>query len=186
MSTPGEEASSTANKMTAAPVRDEDAEVEKFEHVLEGVVEDPAQRVEISRVLVAAQKKLFSGPIPPPEMLDHYNQVIPGLGQQLVTAWRDESDHRRAMEIRDKDSERIAINAEVSASEADSTLKKRAQGIAAAIVVLLIACGTGLAVADKEWVASIIFGTTIISIAVIFVLGRMPHNGSGKDKADDN
>lgn len=40
----------------------------------------------------------FSGPLPPPEMLQKYNEVSPGLADRIVSMAEKQSDHRRDLE----------------------------------------------------------------------------------------
>lgn len=47
---------------------------------------------------VHAALEAFSGPIPQPEVLRDYEQVIPGLAERIVRWSEDEASHRRTME----------------------------------------------------------------------------------------
>jgi len=38
-----------------------------------------------SMMMKAAQAYSFSGPLPPPEILEKYNQVVPGLAERIIT-----------------------------------------------------------------------------------------------------
>lgn len=40
----------------------------------------------------------FSGPIPPPEMLEAYNKVIPNLAERLIVAFEEQAKHRQLLE----------------------------------------------------------------------------------------
>jgi uncharacterized membrane protein len=40
----------------------------------------------------------FSGPLPPPEALDRYNQIVPGLAERIVAMAESQSQHRQALE----------------------------------------------------------------------------------------
>lgn len=42
----------------------------------------------------------YSGPVPPPEMVERYQTVIPSGGERLLAMAEDESRHRRDMERR--------------------------------------------------------------------------------------
>jgi len=63
---------------------------------------DPAQvdpaGVEAAAVLSAVQ--YFAGPLPPPQVLEGYNQAVPGLADRIVTMAEDEGRHRREKERR--------------------------------------------------------------------------------------
>lgn len=53
-----------------------------------------------SRGSVQISRAEFSGPIPPPALLDQYNQVLPGLAERLIVMAEQQSASRRAIEKR--------------------------------------------------------------------------------------
>jgi len=42
--------------------------------------------------------KVSLGPLPPPEILQKYNQVEPGLAERIVSMVEKQSEHRRSLE----------------------------------------------------------------------------------------
>lgn len=44
------------------------------------------------------QARQFSGPLPPPEILDHYNQIHPGAAERIICMAEQQGDHRRHLE----------------------------------------------------------------------------------------
>ena len=40
----------------------------------------------------------FSGPLPPPDMLERYNQVVPDAANRIIAMAEQETGHRRNME----------------------------------------------------------------------------------------
>ncbi|MBZ5526969.1 MAG: DUF2335 domain-containing protein [Acidobacteriia bacterium] len=40
----------------------------------------------------------FSGPLPPPEILEKYNQVMPGLAERIIGMAEQQSRHRQGLE----------------------------------------------------------------------------------------
>ncbi len=72
---------------------------------------DPTSALQQVRSVLQSQQnivgKTYSGPIPPPEMLDHFERVFPGLAKQIVDmAERQlamverQMDHRHGLEKR--------------------------------------------------------------------------------------
>ena len=48
---------------------------------------------------VQLQRKLtFSGPLPPPSILEHYDQVVPGAAERIIAMTEQQSKHRQALE----------------------------------------------------------------------------------------
>ncbi|HEX6368579.1 MAG TPA: DUF2335 domain-containing protein [Longimicrobium sp.] len=52
----------------------------------------------IARPVLHAAVEAFSGPIPEPDVLRDYEQVLPGLAERIVRWTEDEANHRRTVE----------------------------------------------------------------------------------------
>lgn len=102
----------------------------------------------------------FSGPIPEPELLKAYNEVVPGLADRIFRMAKDEQEHRFLVERR-----KVRAIA-------------RGQYTAFIIVILLIVAGVTCALCGQHVVAGTIFATTIIGTASVFLLGKR----TGKEK----
>lgn len=100
----------------------------------------------------------LSSPYVPPQIVTQYNQIEPGLGTKLVHEGIEQSKHRRKIE--DK-----VINSNVYRSWAGLV-------VGAGLVVFLGILGYNLAMASQTVIASIIFTTTIASIAAIYYTGK--------------
>jgi uncharacterized membrane protein len=70
-----------------------------------------AQRAELVRIQSAA----FSGPLPPPEALERYNQTLPGLAERIIVM--AESQHSHRLEL-----EKHVIHSNVSAQKLGTVL----------------------------------------------------------------
>lgn len=44
------------------------------------------------------QTVAYQGPIPPPQMLADYDNMVPGLADRIVRKWEEQQDHRRKLE----------------------------------------------------------------------------------------
>ncbi|RKK03543.1 DUF2335 domain-containing protein [Pseudoroseomonas wenyumeiae] len=53
---------------------------------------------ELTRSVTMSVQASFSGPIPPPGMLHHYESVLPGLGRDIVEMAKKEQEHRHSWE----------------------------------------------------------------------------------------
>lgn len=47
---------------------------------------------------VFSQQQAFSGPLPHPDLLEKYNQVLPGLAERIVALAENQSRHRQDLE----------------------------------------------------------------------------------------
>ena len=52
-----------------------------------------------SRTLaVRTEQQSFSGPLPPPQILEHYNQIVPGCAEKIISQWENQVGHRQDLE----------------------------------------------------------------------------------------
>lgn len=83
----------------------------------------PTKTEEIVKVVARVIASEFSGPIPPPNIIEGYEKVLPGSADRILKMAEEQSEHRQEME-------KIAVNAE----SRDSLL-----GIVCALI-LALAC----------------------------------------------
>ena len=100
----------------------------------------------------------FNGPIPPPELLQGYNEVVQNGADRIVTMAEKQSHHRMQLENH-------AIREELKQSRLGQVY-----GFILGIVGLGLA--TILAILDHEAIAGIFGTTTIIGLVTVFVLGK--------------
>lgn len=96
------------------------------EEVVEGeVADDPDRRV------VGSHRRFHSGPLPPPEVLREYNEVVPGLAREIVDQWKGETAHRHQTLDRLASTDREAMLAYYAG-------EKRGQILATLVVMLVV------------------------------------------------
>lgn len=80
----------------------------------------------------AERSTFFSGPLPTPEIIGGYEQVLPGAAERVFQMTEKEQEHRHA-------TDRFAQGQLVRESDNDATLAKRSQVCAFLIAVLGLA-----------------------------------------------
>jgi uncharacterized membrane protein len=65
-------------------------------------------------IAVSAQVSGYSGPLPPPEELKGYEEVLPGAAERIVAAFEKESNHRREIERAQADTAGYAFRHELA------------------------------------------------------------------------
>ena len=125
------------------------------------VVPERHQSVTITRT--------WQGPLPDPDSLALYEQLVPGAAERLLSVFEGQVEHRHRME-----------------SHASG---RRSWGLAAAfvIVILILAAGVGLIYLGHGWVGAAIIGINIVGLAAVFITGGIRwRNGSVQsDNSDD-
>jgi uncharacterized membrane protein len=103
---------------------------------------------------IAVRAESFAGPLPPPVLLEEYEQALPGLAERIVMMAENEGSHRRGIECR--------------------LIRLTEMGLLTGFILSLLAIGGGMFLvwADKglEGLAPLIL--SIVGIVTIFVLRR--------------
>lgn len=134
------------------------AKVDNIDKVLE---ELPKEKRDVIYSAFYAIERSYSGPLPPPEDFAKYEQNLPGSMDRILKLTEKQVEHRIELE------------------NSEAKLDIRGQIIEAALVALFGVLSFLLAMFDHENVALGMGVTTVISVAVIFVLNKVP---TGKDK----
>ena len=102
--------------------------------------------------------KQFSGPLPPPQILQEYNRVVPGAAERLLVMAEEQARHRRELERR-----------VVRWNTVNETL-----GILSAIVVVCgaFAWATYAVYTGQSAKGSAVVISTIATLAGIFIYGK--------------
>jgi uncharacterized membrane protein len=119
---------------------------------------------------VTATQVHHSGPIPPAEELRRYGEIVPNGAERIMTMAEQQQAHRLKLE------EFVVTSQQMQS--------KRGQIIASILVGLLIASGTYLGSLGMNAVASIVFGTTILSVGATFVAGKISQAKDLKSKLE--
>lgn len=99
------------------------------------------------------------GPLPPPDILARYNQIIPGAAERILRMAEDDALHQRQME-------QVALTARA---------REAARGQHYGLIIGVAALATSIValLAGLEQAASVIGGTTVVGLVTVFVVGRL-------------
>lgn len=101
----------------------------------------------------------FQGPLPPPSMLQHYQQIQPDLVERIISLTEREASHRHDMDRRQHNS----LDKEVF----------RGQMVGATVALTSLAVAAFALWLGHATTAGIIGGTTVVGLASVFVVGRL-------------
>ncbi|MFZ1750353.1 MAG: DUF2335 domain-containing protein [Saprospiraceae bacterium] len=105
-----------------------------------------------------AIRESFSGPIPPPQLLAEYNNVIENGAERIMKMAENQSNHRISLEDH-------AIKEELRQSRYGQYF-----GFALGVLGMIIAAW--LSYTGHDTVAGIFGTTTVIGLVTVFVIGR--------------
>jgi uncharacterized membrane protein len=119
-----------------------------------------------------------SGPLPDPESLRKYNEVVPGLAERMIAMVEKEGEHRRSEQSKDGAHRR---EMEGKVVKEGLNFPERGQWIGLGIAVFVISIGSYLILNGFPTQGTLIITTIVISLVGIFVLGKFFKN---EDKID--
>jgi uncharacterized membrane protein len=138
---------------------------EAFESILEDS-EIPDSKKKILIALIKSSS--FEGPIPPPALLNGYNDVVKDGAERIFAMAEKQSNHR------------IQIEDQVIKEELKQSRLGQLFGFILGLVGMALA--TILALFGHETVAGIFGTTTIIGLVAVFVLGKKSLQKNNSDK----
>ena len=103
-------------------------------------------------------REQWAGPLPPPQVLAGFNEIVPGAAERILAEFEQEAAHRRQLE-----------NRQASIISRDLIIGQ--------LAALLFAIGA-LAVAaysasiGAQWIGSIVGGGTIAAVVLAFLKSR--------------
>lgn len=106
-----------------------------------------------------------SGPLPNPDILKRYDELVPGAADRIIRLAETEATHRRSLE--DK-----IVTAQVRDVHDDRIEGRIGQITAGVITVVVVTCGTYAIVHGYPLTGGALSGGTIISLVGIFIWGR--------------
>ncbi len=119
----------------------------------------------------------YSGPIPPPAILEQYNVIIPDAAERIIRMAEKNAAHRQAME-----SAVLNANIEAGKRKHKEITKGQLFGIISVLASFSVAA-IALALGNPATAATI-SGTTVVGLVTAFVTGQKPR--ILKNKAEKN
>ncbi len=114
--------------------------------------------------ILAVKSEEFSGPLPPPELLKQYDDIVSGFADRIISMAEKEQSHRHQLG-------QSALSGVVASA-------KRGQILAFTICSLLLSCSAGLIALDHDIAGAILGGSTLVGLACIFITGRRKKNSN--------
>jgi len=113
----------------------------------------------------------FSGPLPPPEVLEKYNQVIPGLAERIITMAEQQSKHRQGLE-------RTVV-------ESNAFVQKIGPFLGFIVAMTAVGGGIELILKGRDGYGLAAILGALASLAGVFVYGKSKQKKELDGKAED-
>ena len=124
------------------------------------------QRRGIAKLVTRTLAQSYSGPIPPPELLSRFNELIPNGADRIMRQAENQSAHR--------------INIETVVVTSQQSLSSRGQSFAFIIGMVGLLLGFIAIMSGHEWAGVTISGGAVVSLVYAFITGQ---NNQKKDLA---
>ena len=108
------------------------------------------------------QSSSWEGPLPPPSLFEHYNDVLPGSAERILKLTELEQSHRHDLEMAE-------LKANVSLAKDDNRQIYFGQILAFLITVSFIGVGGFLAYSGKQLSGTMFAGIGIVGIVTAFL-----------------
>lgn len=110
-----------------------------------------------NKVVLTEVSQSFSGPLPPPDVLRQFDEVVPGAAERIIKMAEEQSAHRKELE-------RKVINSDISRSKWGQVL-----GFIIAIAGLVVSAV--VAIYGNAFAGGIIGVGTLASLVSVFMYG---------------
>lgn len=165
-STPAETEPTPDPGQTSAPSQElTPEEQEQLQELLERSGRDLQESILMQRMTV-------SGPLPPPQVLQQYGEVLPDAPERIVTMAENEQKHRHQVES--------------NALQGQIALDRRGQRFGLTIGLSALGVALFLGLNDQELAASIIGGIDLVALVGVFVYGRISRGEKPTDESQDS
>jgi uncharacterized membrane protein len=140
----------------------------EIEDLIKSLPKDKREEaVSVIASLSVRKASTFSGPLPPPEVLGDYNEILQDGAERIMKMAEHQSGHRI-------EQEKHAIKEELKQSG-------RGQIFGFILAIIGMAIAFGLALLDHDTVAGIFGTTTIVGLVTIFVIGKKKQQDKESD-----
>lgn len=130
--------------------------------LLEELPED--KRDVVLSAIYSVRQSSYSGPLPPPEDFASYERVLAGSTDRILTMAEEQQKHRL-------ETEKKIVDGKLSRMQSGQTIGCLLVAMFGVFAFVLALCG-------HDDVAIWLGVTTVISIAIVFVLNKMPSHKS--------
>ena len=143
---------------------------DEVRRLMEEMPEPQQKAVQALLVAFSVRKSSFRSPIPPPDILKEYNEVILNGAERILTMAEEQSKHRMALES--------SVIKEQQRQGSKGQNFGFILGVIGILATILMAC------MGHDAVAGIFGTTTIIGLVGVFVIGKYKQSKNSDEKKD--
>jgi uncharacterized membrane protein len=128
----------------------------------------PAGRIVEAR-LQSHVESHFSGPLPPPSLLQEYERIVTGAADRIISMAEKQAEHRQFLE------KTIVVG--------DATRANRGLYVGGFVTLCFLGSAAFLIYNGHDWAGGVLAGLDIVGLASVFVYGTISRRAERKKKA---
>ena len=119
--------------------------------------EKQLEKKQNNRQVSTIEVRGFQGPIPPPEVIEAYERIVPGSAKQIMKTWEKQVGHRIEKETRGSKSD--ALNSLL--------------GVVSAFIIAMatVLGGVWVMLSGSVWAGGIFGGLGLVGLVSVFIYG---------------
>lgn len=115
------------------------------------------------------QELSYSGPLPPPALLESYDRILPGAAERIFVMAEKQSDHRQALE-------KTIVNGDA--------MRANAGLLAGLVVALTVVISAVILISNgHDWAGATMATGVVVALTGIFVYGSQSRKAERLEKA---
>jgi len=142
----------------------------------------PDVQTEAQTQLIAAKSETFEGPLPHPDILARYENILPGIADRIVRMAEAEQNARHS--AIDQDAKNKSTLVDIAAKESAGALEaqKKGQNIGLAISLVCVLCAIVCALMDKPTIVTCAFLAVPTASLIGSFMPKLWNNDVKEDK----
>jgi uncharacterized membrane protein len=127
---------------------------------------------------VVQRRLQFTGPLPPPGILEQYEKICPGTAARIIDAAGTEGLHRHNCESN-------ALDANIEAMRRQFAEARLGQVFALIIALAFVIVGAYVSVHGQPWSGTILGGVGLGGVVTAFIVGRNKQDSHKESSAEE-
>lgn len=123
-----------------------------------------------AQITAVGAREIFHGPLPPPDSLKQYEQILPGIAERIVAM--AEQEQKTRLELMRSEAKQKETLLEITNRESQAATKAvvRGQWLGFSVVVVCVACATVCAFCGMDWwIVCSFLGLLTASLLSVFI-----------------
>ncbi len=142
----------------------------------------PDVQTEAQTQVIAAKSETFEGPLPHPDILARYENILPGIADRIVRMAEAEQNARHSAIAQDAKNKSALVDIAAQESAGALEAQKKGQNIGLAISLVCVLCAIVCALMDKPAIVTCTFLAVPTASLIGSFMPKLWNNDAKEDK----